>query len=200
MIAEKPLDLRATLARIKGVSMKKYAVLSAHGNDRIGIADDITDALGKFRVNLEESRMAALGGRFAILMMLSGGREELTELKANLAGIGASLGFRLQMKRIAAPRPSGEGLPYIIESHSRDAPGLAHAVTTILKKHNVNIVDMETDASPAPWTGAITFHMKAHITIPSSVSISDLKDELNTLERNRSLDILLKPVASHGAE
>jgi len=180
--------------------MKKHAVLSAHGNDRVGIADDITAALGKFRINIEESRMAALGGRFAILMLVSGGLEELRELKSNLAGIGAGLGFRLQMKRIAAPKPSGEGLPYIIESHSRDAPGLTHAVTTILKKHNVNIEDMETDASPAPWTGAITFHMKAHITIPSSVSISDLKEELRTLERNRSLDILLKPIASHGAE
>jgi len=180
--------------------MKRYAVLSAQGNDRVGIADDITAALGKFRINIVESRMSSLGGRFAILMMISGGKEELTELKANLAGIGAGLGFRLQTKRIAAPRPSGEGLPYIIESHSRDAPGLTHAVTTILKKHNVNIEDMETDASPAPWTGAITFHMKAHITIPSSVSITDLKEELHTLERNRSLDILLKPIASHGTD
>jgi glycine cleavage system transcriptional repressor len=188
------------MARIKGGSMKKYAVLSAQGNDRVGIADDITAALGKFRIDIAESRMAALGGRFAILMLISGKREDLTELKSNLAGLGAGLGFRLQMKRIAAPRPSGEGLPYIIESHSRDAPGLAHAVTTILKKHNVNIVDMETDASPAPWTGAITFHMKAHITVPPSVSISDLKEELRTLERNRSLDILLKPVPAHGAD
>jgi glycine cleavage system transcriptional repressor len=180
--------------------MKKYAVISAHGNDRIGIADDLAAALGKYKINIEESHMAALGGRFAVLMMVSGGPEEMAALRTNLAGIGASLGFRLQIKRVARPRPSGEGLPYIIESHSRDAPGLTHAVTTILKKHNVNIEDMETDASPAPWTGAITFHMKAHITIPSTVSIAELKEELRTLERNRSLDILLKPIGKHGGE
>ena len=52
--------------------MKQYATLSALGRDRIGIADDIAAAVEKYDVEIDETRMTALGGEFAGILLVSG--------------------------------------------------------------------------------------------------------------------------------
>jgi len=185
---------------MEGEEMKNYAVLSALGVDRVGIADELTEALDNFRISISESRMATLGGQFAIILQISGEAGQVKLLEGDLNKIGSRLGFHLQIQRIDLEHPIGKGLPYVVESYSMDAPGIVHAVTAILKKHNINIEDLETDTSSAPWTGAIAFRMKAHITIPPVTSVNDLRQELISLERDRDIDIVMKPASSIGSK
>jgi glycine cleavage system transcriptional repressor len=178
--------------------MKNYAVLSALGRDRVGIADELTEALDRFKISIDESRMATLGGQFAIILQISGEAEPVSNIENELETLGSKLGFHLQLQQINLQQPAGKGLPYIVESYSMDAPGIVHAVTAILKKHNINIEDLETDTSSAPWTGAVAFRMKAHVTIPPATSVSDLRQELIALERDRDIDIVMKPTSTIG--
>ena len=52
--------------------MLAYIVLTAIGPDRPGLVDEISSFLAARKINIEDSRMAVLGGEFAIIMLASG--------------------------------------------------------------------------------------------------------------------------------
>jgi glycine cleavage system regulatory protein len=81
----------------------------------------------------------------------------------------------------------------MIESFSRGPSGIP-AVTGVLKRYDINIDDLETEASAASWTSKMTFHMKARITLPHSCPVARVKQELRELERERNIDIVIEPI------
>jgi glycine cleavage system regulatory protein len=179
--------------------MKTHALLSALGRDRIGVADDLAEALSARKIDIEHSRMTALHGQCALIVQVHGDKSHVSSLQDDLAAIGAGLGFHLQLEPIAEER-AAQGPPQLtLEAHSRGPSGF-NAVTAILKKRGVNIEDLETDAYSSAWTSAITFQMRALLTIPPTCSVDSLMKELHDLERGRKLEIVLKPVAETGTE
>jgi glycine cleavage system transcriptional repressor len=181
------------------VKERDYAVLSALGSDRVGIVDDITAILTERRCNVEESRMAILGGDFAVIMLVSGERGAINSLLPEFPKIGERLGLRLEGRRTAAPRSEG-GLPYVIESVSLDTPGIVHSISALLRRENINIVDLETATVPAPLTGAPMFLMKLRIALPSGIRIASLKREVERLAEEQDLDIKLYPATTGKSE
>jgi len=177
-----------------------YAVVTAVGKDRVGIVDDLSAVVERARCNIEESRMAVLGGDFAIILLASGPESDAAQLILDGPGLGAGLGLHIEARLTTAPREQGAGRPYVLESVSLDAPGIVHAVTDLLRRRGVNIEDMDTETVAAPWTGAPMFRMRGRLVVPHNVPIVELRHELEALELERDLDITLKPAAASGAE
>lgn len=173
---------------------RAYAVLTAIGPDRVGIVDDVSGAVSTGACNIEESKMAVLGGEFAVIMLVSGEPAGVETLTRSLPGLGDRLGLRIACKPTREPHPAQSGRPYQLEAVSLDTPGIVHALTAVLRAHDINIEDLETDTAAAPWTGAPMFRMKAHLIVAPSVSIARLRDELAKLQEKHDLDIALKPV------
>lgn len=186
-----PWTTAATTGRI--VSMKEFVVISAMGPDRVGIVDDITDAFVKQRCNVEESRMAMLGGEFAMILLVSGEPEDIVLLKERIDTTGAELSLAVTAKPTSSPHVQEGSRPYLIESVSLDTPGIVHAITSILRGYGINIEDLETDTTCAPWTGAPMFVLKARISVPVAVSAGKLREEIEALAEERDLDITVQP-------
>lgn len=179
--------------------MKTHALLSALGRDRIGVADDLAEALAARKIDIEHSRMTALHGQCALIVQISGDRRNVNGLQENLDAIGAGLGFHLQLEPIAAAKAARATPQLSLEVFSRGPSGF-NAVTAVLKKHGINIEDLETDAYSSSWTSAITFQMRALLTLPPTCSEETLTAELRDLERERKLEIVLKPVGAAAHE
>ena len=173
---------------------KTHALLSALGRDRIGVADELAEALAAHKVDIEHSRMTALHGQCALIVQVHGEKGHVNSLRDDLAAIGAGLGFHLQLEPIAAGLAAQAPPQLTLEVHSRGPSGF-NAVTAVLKKRGINIEDLETDAYSSSWTSEITFQMRAVLTVPPTCSVDALTDELRQLERERKLEIVLKPVA-----
>jgi len=184
---------------LKGTLMKTHALLSALGSDRVGVADDLAEALSDRKIDIEHSRMTALHGQCALIVQVSGERVHVTSLQNELAAIGASLGFHLQLESIAPARASQGPPQLMLEAFSRGPSGF-NAVTAVLKKRGINIEDLETDAYSSSWTSAITFQMRALLTVPPTCSVDTLMAELRDLERERKLEIVIKPIATAASE
>ncbi len=178
---------------------KGFAVVTALGHDRPGIVDDISGAVAAAGCNIEESKMAVLGGEFALMMLISGPAASVDSVARSLPGLGEKLGLRVSCHPTHEPRAE-KGRPYLLKAVSLDTPGIVHAVTAVLRRHSINIQDLETQTAPAPWTGAPMFQMSAHLVVGPSVSIGDLKEELLQLQQEHDLDIDLKPVFAQGSE
>jgi len=175
---------------------KAFFVLTAVGPDRVGIVDDLSGAVSAAECNIEESKMAVLGGEFAVIMLASGSAGAVDALGRSLPALGEKLSLSIEHRLTSHPRPAEKGKPYLLEAVSLDTPGIVHSVTAVLRSHGINIADLDADTAAAPWTGAPMFRLKAHLMIGASVSVAHLKEELLQLQRDHDLDIMLKPVFS----
>ena len=82
--------------------MKQLIVLSAIGNDRYGVVNDLTKVILDCGGNIEESRMSALGNEFAMLLLVSGSWHTLARLESELKKLEESAGLSLTMRRTEA--------------------------------------------------------------------------------------------------
>lgn len=180
--------------------MRSHALLTAVGTDRIGIVDDVSAAILERKCNIEESRMTLLGGEFAVLILVSGSEDAVSRLVDETESIGEALGLSASARRTATPIQAEEALPYILESSSLDTNGIVHSVSAVLRRHGINIADLESDTVPAPWTGAPLFNMRARLSIPRAVPIAALRRELEALENEHNLDLRLYPAGRTPAD
>ncbi len=180
--------------------MKEHAILTAIGKDRVGIVDDLSEVILERGCNIEESKMALLGGEFVSILLVSGEQTDIGRLVDELPKLGASVGLSIELKSTEPPHPNAEGRPYMLESISLDTPGIVHAVTTILRREGINIEDLETETAAAPWTGAPMFVMKARIAVPAGLSVRKLRAELDELSSEHDLDIRLNPISVASAD
>lgn len=182
------------------MSAQAFAVLTAIGPDRVGIVDDLSRLVAPLGGNIEESKMAILGGEFAVIMLVSMAAPQVEILLAALPGQEKALGLRLELRQTRRPEATRDGRPYTLETVSLDTPGVLLSVTAVLKAHAINIEELETLTQPAPWTGAPMFRMRATIILGPAVSIPLLKTDLAMLEAERDLDITLRPAVLGKAE
>lgn len=171
----------------------EYMVLSAMGEDRVGLVEELSDRISGALLNIEDSRMALLGGEFSIIMLLSGETGRLEAVQSGLGEWEKALGLSLRIKKTSPPSQE-EGQTYKLETVSPDSQGLVHMLTAVLKKYDVNIEDLKTEVKPTPWTGTPMFHLKGSIVIPPTRDIRELREELIQLEGEKELDIFLKPM------
>ncbi len=177
-----------------------FVVLTAVGPDRVGIVDDISGLVTGAGCNIEESKMAVLGGEFALMMLVSGPTPSVDALAGSVASLGEKLGLSVGCKPTREPRAERKGRPYLLKAVSLDTPGIVHAVSAVIRRHSINIEDLETETVPAPWTGAPMFQLSALLVIGPSVALAGFKEDLQRLQREQDLDIVLKPVYAAGTE
>ena len=174
--------------------MRSFFVLTALGHDRVGIVDELAEILGTEGCNIEESRMAALGTEFAVILLGSGEPAAADKLTARVPDLRKELGLQIEIRPTESQRTSPAGRPYAIEAVSLDAPGIMHSVTAILKDSGVNIEEVSTETSSAPWTGATMFIMRGTLILPPGVHAVELRERLESLEHEQDIDIKLEPL------
>src|ERR1700728_3500221 len=113
--------------------MQKNFVLTLTGPDRIGIVDRMTGLLLDRGGNVETSRMARLGGEFAILMLVAMPEDRIAGLDVDLKAL-AALGYKVTTtptdRAYSGTRP--DWLPYRIEVEGADDEGIIHEVARYL--------------------------------------------------------------------
>jgi glycine cleavage system transcriptional repressor len=151
--------------------MQRNFVLTLSGPDRIGIVERVTGLLLNRGGNVETSRMARLGGEFAILMLVAMPAESFAHLDEDfesLIALGYKVTTTLAQQTYAETHPGW--LPYRIEVHGADHEGIIHEVARYLSQHGINIESMESETTPAPLSGAPLFTMTAHVVVPPSLA------------------------------
>ncbi len=173
-----------------------HVLITAVGSDRPGIVDDLSGWVYEAGGNIEDSRMALLGGEFAIVMLVSGGPQCRRKIDEGRAAFEKRSGLALFLRAgpAAPPSPPKPALPYSLTATALDHPGILHQVSTLLRSHFINIVDATTRTTPAPFTGTPTFHLEIEMTIPSDVSIVRLREELAELGKRENIDFDLSPL------
>jgi glycine cleavage system transcriptional repressor len=171
---------------------KRFLVVTAVGPDRPGIVSDLSGIIHSAGANLEDSRMAALGGEFAVLLLASGTDVALDRLGKALAEREADLHLHVVQKPTSAPKLERKVLPYSIRVSGFDRPGIVQAVTQTLARKQVNVRSLESRLAFAPHSGTPLFVLEAELEVPSELALSELRRELNARCEEENLDLVLE--------
>jgi len=167
--------------------MQRNLVLTLTGPDRIGIVEEVTGLLVARGGNVEVSRMARLGGEFAILMLVSIPSEHIADLETDLEGLAAR-GYRVTTTQAQPTRAEAHPLwvPYRIEVHGADHEGIIQEVARYLARRGINIESMDSETTPAPISGVPLFAMTAEVAVTPDLvgqgweaGLEDLSGHLN---------------------
>ena len=174
-------------------SDKTYLVLTAVGPDRPGLVSEIASAIHSAGANLEDSRMAILGGEFALLLLISGAETAAAAVEKAAAPLGQRLGLSVLSKRTGRAQRR-DFLPYRISVTGFDRPGIVLRVSEILARRGVNVASLESHLAYAPLSGTPMFVLEAELQVPSEVALAELRRELSAQCDEENLDLSLESV------
>lgn len=129
--------------------MTEFAVTSI-GRDRPGIVAAISGTLHELGGNIEDSRMAILGGHFAVMLIVDVPEEAgAARLESRLAEVGEELGLEAVAVNEIAPGAETARPTHVVSVYGADHPGIVHAVSAALAELGVNVTDLQTRATKA---------------------------------------------------
>ena len=174
--------------------MQSTIVLTLSGPDRIGIVDEITGVLLDLGANVETSRMARLGGEFAVLMQVVLSAEQRAGLQQALEFLSAR-GYRYTVAETEEVPQTAytECLAYEIEVTGADHEGIVHDIAHGLSQRGINITSLETATNPAPVSGTPLFSMTAVVEVPPTVPEDEWRTALTEAAHRENVDVRIGP-------
>ena len=167
--------------------MNKEIVFTLTGHDRIGIVKEIMNVLVKNGGNVENSRMARLGGEFAMLALVTLDEKDLGAFEADVQTL-RDTGFQITVQQTEDDRTKkfAGWLPYQIEVLGADNEGIIYEIAHHLAQQGINFEDVETTTAPAPMSGTPLFKMQAIVLVPPDLpfhrwtdALEEIGDKLN---------------------
>lgn len=172
-----------------------YMVFTAVGPDRAGLVNEISSAIHAAGANLEDSRMAILGGEFALILLLAGSPDALERVKQAGATLEAKLGLRCVLKETRTPSGLGDHLLYRLRLTGVDRPGIVMAIAGLLASRGVNLASLESRVTYAPLSGTPMFVLEADLQVPSRLDLSGLRADVAARCEAENLDFTLESKA-----
>lgn len=174
--------------------MSKHLVITAVGDDRPGIVNDLTRHLLDSGCNILDSRMTILGGEFALILLLSGNWNSIAKVEETLPRMADKLGLTLNFKRTERRPQRGNLLSYHVDALAIDQPGLVHRVADFFSSRGINIETLNTDSYNAAHTGTPMFAISMTINIPADQSIAQIREQYLDFCDGLNMDGMMEPV------
>jgi glycine cleavage system transcriptional repressor len=163
-------------------------VLTLTGPDRVGIVEEVTKELLDLGGNVQTSRMARLGGEFAILMLVAMPEERLGRVEDAFAHLTGQ-GYKLTTGRTdRGPEARPAGSLYRIKVAGADHEGIIHEIAHGLSKRGISIESAETETSSAPLSAAPLFSMTAVVAVPDEAG-DEWRTEVREAGQQANVDV-----------
>src|SRR5260221_4190514 len=167
---------------------RRYMVLTAVGPDRPGLVQDISRAIRDSGGNLEDSRMAILGGEFALILLFSGPPSAVERVREQSRTFEGRLGLRVSLHETMRAMTGQCSVPYRPRVSGVDRPLIVASVSEALAHRGINVASLESRLQHAPESGTPMFLLSAELQVPSEVALAPLREDLAAVCEEESLD------------
>ena len=166
--------------------------LSAIGADRPGIVAEVTRTLLGHSLNITDSQMAVLAGRFTMMLIVEAPdstdldvvREELARTSEQLELDALSLSPLADADAAPPSDPS-----HIVTVYGVDHPGIVHAVSARLAARGVNVTDLETRL-----VGEGLYAMVLEVALPLDLDAEALGAMLTEVGAEQGVEVTVRPL------
>jgi glycine cleavage system transcriptional repressor len=173
------------------MSRKDLVLLTAVGEDQPGIVERVTRKIVEHAGNVQQSRMARLGGEFAAFLLVSLSAQETEVMRREAQGLCTD---RLSVTCRVVPERSRavENLvPYTLHVRGADHEGIIHEFCQLLAGKGINIAEMTTDVAHSPVSGTPIFSMDATLEAPPPLPLKELRQWITDLADQLVVDATL---------
>jgi len=175
---------------------KQHLAVSAIGGDHTGMVHELTRVITDCGGNIAESRMAALGSEFAVLMLVTGNWHTLARIESELGRLADGGAVSVHLRRTEARASRKDLLPYSIDIVSLDQTGIVAGLSGFFASRNIDIGEVATRSYAAAHTGAPMFAVQMTINVPARLHVAQLREEFMDYCDSMNLDAILEPVKS----
>lgn len=167
--------------------------VSVLGRDRPGIVAAITGALVAHRLNIADSQMGILSGRFAAMLVVEApGDVDVDSVAGDLRHVAEDLGMdAVHVEPVAAAEDRDPHPTHIVTVYGVDHPGIVHAVARELAVRGVNITDLNTrrilDADDEPL-----YAMLLEVVVPEEVQERELLGALEGVGERQHVEVTVR--------
>jgi len=170
--------------------MKASIVLTVIGPDRPGLVEALSETVAEHGGNWEEGRMAHLDGQFAGLLRVVVDGSKLAGLEAALAKLPG-----LSVTSTAGGATANDSDPrYTLSVLGQDREGIVRELAHALARQGVNVEELGSSCESAPMSGETLFRATAKLRIPSTASLDELREQLESIGDDLMVDVSLTPV------
>ncbi|RMG27565.1 MAG: glycine cleavage system protein R [Gammaproteobacteria bacterium] len=173
--------------------MDNRLVIAAIGKDRPGLIDRLTRMILDSGGNIADSRMTALAGDFAVILLVTGSWDAIARIEDQLPRLAERLDLNVTHRRAEAAQPQPDLLPYAVDVVALDHPGIVHGLAHFFSERGINIQDLSTTTYAAAHTGTPMFAVHMLISVPASQHIASLREEFMDFCDQLNLDAVLEP-------
>lgn len=170
-----------------------HVAVTAVGADRPGIAAAVTKVVYEHGGNIEDSRMAILGGHFSMMLIVTlPDAGDAAKLERALGGPAAEKDLIVAVRPVASSSPEhAEGEEYVVSVYGADKPGIVYRVSEALAAHAVNITDLATrvvEGDPSVYV------MLMEVVVPLGADPAVVDADLKMLSGELEVDISFHPL------
>lgn len=172
--------------------MNHRFIMTAFGEDRPGIAADVTEILYENGCNLEDTSMTLLAGEFTLILLFDAASADITEgLSRACRRLEQEKGISAFLRPLpaTAPPPSKDYLSRRLHVEGLDHAGIVYKISRFLADRHINIVDLKSAVKASPESGAALYVMDILVHIPTGTSMDALETGLSAVADDLNVDI-----------
>lgn len=169
-------------------------VITCVGPDRAGLVGDLTGIIASAGGNILDSRMALLGGEFAIIMLVDVAPDAQPELQDRLESHAAAQGLVIGLRDTNRTAAAAPGRSYRVRADTMDHPGIVQQVAAFFASLQCNIAELETSTWAAPHTGTTMFTLDMEVSVPATLASRSLREAFEQFCLDTDLDATLEPL------
>lgn len=163
--------------------MSQFVVVTAVGEDRPGIVNELVKLASTCQCNIVDSRMAIFGQEFTLFMLLSGDWNAIARLESQLPVLARDHQLLTIIKRTGQHQAPHFQHRLELEAHTHDRPGVISQMTQFLAEQHVDIAALSTSVS------ADRLQLTVRINLPETVALADFETALQSLCQQQALDV-----------
>jgi glycine cleavage system transcriptional repressor len=170
----------------------EHLVITALGSDRPGIVNHLSTVILDQDCNICDSRMAVLGGEFAVMLLVNGTANNIRQLQQYLEAQQKQLGLSVFCKPTHGRENNRLQRPCRVSAVSLDHPGIVQMLAAFFAERNINIENLTTDSHPAAHTGTPIFELQMRVDVPAGIDTNTLREQFITFCDERGIDASLE--------
>lgn len=166
----------------------EHLIVTVLGQDRLGIADKLTEIAASSHCNIVDCKMFTMGEEFTANMHLSGTWNAVAKAENLLDHLEKQTKIqtlRARSKIVSYPK---DMLPYTIYITAKDQVGMSHKISNFFAEENISITEFYSESRPARKSGAQIMSLAMYINVSVEVNISDLRERFAIFCDNYNLD------------
>ncbi|MEZ5490089.1 MAG: ACT domain-containing protein [Gammaproteobacteria bacterium] len=172
--------------------MATYLVLTAIGDDRPGLVEQLALVVARNSGNWLESSMSQLAGKFAGILRVSVPDENVEQLVSELESLSGSL--KLVIEKGTGNQSGEVSQTLSLSLIGNDRPGIIKEISTALASQRVNVEELNTECSIAPMSGETLFNAQVRLRVPSDLDLDALQRRLEQIADDLIVDIQFNPI------